>query len=109
MTKNIAAQLQRDWLNACMAADIPAVTTDTAAKVLSVLYVFGGEHEEMTLNVKFTQEVKYIQQRFHIEGGEIPDKKFVLAFQHYTKELEKHNNPPEWAINLYKDRYGIKL
>ena len=106
---NIAAQLQKDWLDACMSAGIPAVTTDTAARVLAVLYVFGGEHEEMTLNVKFTQEVKYIQKRFHIDGGEVPDETFVLTFQHYVKELEKQNDPPEWAVNLYRDRYGIKV
>ena len=106
---NIAAQLQKDWLDACMSAGIPAVTTDTAARVLAVLYVFGGEHEEMTLNVKFTQEVKYIQKRFHIEGGEVPDETFVLTLQHYIKELEKQNDPPEWAVNLYRDRYGIKV
>ena len=83
-----------------MSAGIPAVTTDTAARVLAVLYVFGGEHEEMTLNVKFTQEVKYIQKQFHIEGGEVPDETFVLTLQHYVKELEKQNEPPEWAVNL---------
>ena len=109
MERSISESLQRDWLDACMAAGIPAVTTDTAARVLAVLYVFGGEHEEMTLNVKFTHEVKYIQKRFRIEGGEVPDETFVLTLQHYVKELEKQNDPPKWAVNLYRDRYGIKV
>lgn len=109
MDNNISAQLQRDWLDACISAGIPAITTDTSAKVLAVLYVFGGEHEEMTLNVKFTQEVKYIQHRFRLIGGETPDVKFVKTVKHYVEEIKKQNNPPEWAVKLYKDRYGIKI
>ena len=122
---NIAAQLQKDWLDACMSAGIPAVTTDTAARVLAVLYVFGGEHEEMTLNVKFTQEVKYIQKRFHIAWGvskkninknRIATDRLLGSFGEGKRPdpdgiglLEKQNDPPEWAVNLYRDRYGIKV
>lgn len=109
MNNSIAAQLQRDWLEACQSAGIPAVTTDTAARVLAVLYVFGGEHEEMTLNVKFTQEVKYIQRRFRIEGGEVPDKDFAHLLRHYVRQLEQQSEPPQWAVSLYRDRYGIKV
>ena len=55
-TKDFAERLQQDWLNACLAADIPAVTRDTAARLMAVLYVHGGGHEEMVMNRKFTTE-----------------------------------------------------
>lgn len=123
----IAEQLQQDWLNACLAADIPAVTRDTAARLLAVLYVHGGGHEEMVMNRKFTNEMRYIQRRYGIEGGHKPDAQVVNLIQHYVTELEQYegehgkdsatdadgtrvmDSAPEWAVRLFRDRYGIKL
>ena len=76
-TKDFAEKLQQDWLNACLAADIPAVTRDTAARLMAVLYVHGGGHEEMVMNRKFTNEMRYIQRRYGIEGGQRPDAEVV--------------------------------
>jgi hypothetical protein len=122
-----AEQLQQDWLNACLAADIPAVTRDTAARLLAVLYVHGGGHEEMVMNRKFTNEMRYIQRRYGIEGGHKPDAEVVRLVQHYVTELEEYegahskdnttdadgtkvtDSAPAWAVNLFRDRYGIKL
>jgi len=122
-----AEQLQQDWLNACLAADIPAVTRDTAARLLAVLYVHGGGHEEMVMNHKFTNEMRYIQRRYGIEGGKRPDAEVVRLIQHYVTELEEYegshskdsttdidgkevqDSAPEWAVSLFRDRYGIKL
>ena len=116
MNRNQATQLQRDWLEACEQVGIPAITTDTSAKIMAIVYVHGGGEEEMVLNQKFVNDVKYIQRRFRIEGGEVPDETFVLTMQHYTKELEQyakeHNTPsaiPDWAHRLMRDRYGMKL
>ena len=123
----VAEQLQQDWLNACLAADIPAVTRDTAARLLAVLYVHGGGHEEMVMNRKFTNEMRYIQRRYGIEGGQRPDAQVVNLIQHYVTELEQYasdhgkdsatdadgkkvmDSAPEWAVRLFRDRYGIKL
>lgn len=122
-----AEQLQQDWLNACLAADIPAVTRDTAARLLAVLYVHGGGHEEMVMNRKFTNEMRYIQRRYGIEGGQRPDPQVVNLIQHYVTELQQYedkhaadtatdadgnkvmDSAPEWAVALFRDRYGIKL
>ena len=122
-----AEQLQQDWLNACLAADIPAVTRDTAARLLAVLYVHGGGHEEMVMNRKFTNEMRYIQRRYGIEGGRRPDPQVVNLIQHYVTELQQYedkhaadtatdadgkkvlDSAPEWAVALFRDRYGIKL
>lgn len=142
---SFAEQLQQDWLNACLAADIPAVTRDTAARLLGVLYVHGGGHEEMVMNRKFTNELRYIQRRYSIEGGQRPDAEMVRLIQHYVTELEQYesqhcpcgtirphkeseqetakvehsvtdtdgsrvlDSAPEWAVALFRDRYGIKL
>lgn len=120
MDRNQATQLQRDWLEACEQVGIPAITTDTSARIMAVMYVHGGGEEEMVLNQKFVNDVKYIQRRFHIQDGEVPDETFTLTMQHYVRKLEqyieecKRNNItgtqiPEWAHQLMHDRYGMKL
>lgn len=117
MTREQSTQLQRDWLQACQAAGIPAITTDTSARIMAIVYVHGGGEEEMVLNQKFVNDVKYIQQRFHIEGGERPDETFVATLRHYVRELEDYMHQhrtdetavPQWAHNLLRDRYGMKL
>ena len=120
MNAEQATKLQQDWLEACEQVGIPAITTDTSARIMAVMYVHGGGEEEMVLNQKFVNDVKYIQRRFRIQGGEAPDETFVLTMQHYVRQLEqhleecKHNNVtdtqiPEWAHKLMRDRYGMKL
>lgn len=120
MEQNKVTQLQRDWLEACEQVGIPAITTDTSARIMAIVYVHGGGDEEMVLNQKFTNDVQYIQRRFHIQGGEVPDENFVRIMQQYIRQLEQHleeckrNNVrdtqiPEWAHKLMRDRYGMKL
>ena len=121
MEQDKVTRLQRDWLEACEQMGIPAITTDTSAKIMAIVYVHGGGEEEMVLNQKFVNDVQYIQRRFHIQGGEVPDETFVLTMQHYVHELEAYMNSnrrdpkndissiPEWAHRLMKDRYGMKL
>ena len=117
MNTNQATQLQRDWLEACEQMGIPAITTDTSAKIMAIVYVHGGGEEEMVLNQKFVNDVQYIQRRFHIQGGEVPDAEFVGTMQGYVKELEAYMKDkrydetaiPDWAHRLMKDRYGMKL
>lgn len=120
MNTHQATQLQRDWLEACEQMGIPAITTDTSARIMAIVYVHGGGEEEMVLNQKFVNDVKYIQRRFHINGGEVPDETFVMTMQHYVRELEDYlkecqrtnksdTQIPDWAHKLMTDRYGMKL
>ena len=120
MNREQATSLQRDWLEACEQMGIPAITTDTSAKIMAIVYVHGGGEEEMVLNQKFVNDVQYIQRRFHIQGGERPDAEFVGIMQEYVKELEQYikdcikvnksdTQIPDWAHKLMKDRYGMKL
>lgn len=117
MNREQATQLQRDWLEACEQMGIPAITTDTSARIMAIIYVHGGGEEEMVLNRKFTNDVQYIQRRFHIQGGEVPDTRFVVLLQGYVRELEDYMHQhlhddsviPEWCHKLMRDRYGMKL
>lgn len=120
MNRNQATQLQRDWLEACEQIGIPAITTDTSARIMAIVYVHGGGEEEMVLNQKFVNDVQYIQRRFHIQGGEVPDAEFVAQMQGYVRQLENHiadcikvnksdTHIPDWAHKLMRDRYGMNL
>ena len=110
-------RLYRDWLNAFHSVDIPAITSDTCARIMAIVNVHGGGEEDMVLSPKITNDVQYIQQRFHIQGGEIPDRDFARLMRHYVRELEDYmkrhphdkTSIPEWAHKLLQDRYGIKL
>jgi hypothetical protein len=82
--------------------------------------VHGGGEEEMVLNRKFTNDVKYIQRRFGIQGGCVPEAEFASLLQGYVCELEQYmadhkrertadTDIPDWAHRLMKERYGMKL
>lgn len=115
--------LRKQWNEACLVAGIPAITKDTSARLMAVLYVHGN-NEYMTHNQQFLDDVDYIQKRFKIEGGEVPDFDFSRLVKHYVSELihyeDEHQGErttsglferhiPEWAKDLFMERYGIKL
>ena len=45
---------------------LPAITLDTSARLMAIVYVHGGGEEEMDLNQKFVNDVQYIQRRLPI-------------------------------------------
>ena len=116
-------KMRDDWNMTCLVAGIPAITTDTCARLMAVLYVHGN-NELMTHHKGFLADVRYIQLRFNIHGCGVPDPEFVELLQGYIRELQSadndcerpngsealfHRNIPEWAKELYNGRYGIKL
>ena len=117
MTTKQATTLQEQWIAACESIDIPYITRDTAARIFAIVYVHGGGEEEMVLNRKFTNDVKYIQRRFGIQGGCVPEAEFASLLQQYARELEDYmhehlhdeSSIPEWAHRLMKERYGMKM
>lgn len=117
MTREQATTLQEQWIAACESIDIPYITCDTAARIFAIVYVHGGGEEEMVLNKKFTNDVKYIQRRFGIQGGCVPEAEFAGLLQGYVRELEDYMHEhmhdesciPEWVHKLMRDRYGMKL
>lgn len=97
-----------------LAAGLPIISTDTAARLLAVTYVHGN-NEFMTHNPKFLAEIKYIQQRWGIDGGLVPDAGISTSIRYYVTELERFEKEhpkeryPQWAIELFKNRYGFDL
>ena len=118
-----AAELRTMWNNAYLQAGIKSIPTDNAARIMAVVYVHGN-NEAFCLNKVFLADVEYIQKEYHIRGSEIPDLEFVVLLKKYSKELEDYcqahkedkvngatlcDPKPKWAIDLFKERYNIKL
>ncbi len=104
---------------------IPAITTDTAARLMAVLYEYGN-NEGFTYNQRFLADMEYIQNRFHIHGSEVVDNpEFVSLLKGYIKELQEYQKAhefdecdkahpyrslaPDWAPELLKERYNMKF
>lgn len=117
-------KLRKDWLSAFTSIGIPAVSRDTAARILAVVYVHGN-NEALVCNKKFLEEIDHIKQMYHVDGGESPDAEIVVLIKQYVEELEQYcdehandkssseavfrNHAPEWAHRLFLERFGIKL
>lgn len=96
------------WLHDCMTVGIPAISLDTSARILAVVCVLGN-NENMVMSSKCRADLEYIQKRFGIDGGEVPDKEIIAPLKEYISELEKADEVPLWAEKIFKERYGIKL
>ena len=96
-------------LNDALAVGIPIISTDTAARLMAITYVYGGGNETLVLSPKFQCDCKYIQNKFGIQGSEVPDAKFSTFLQTYVKELENSKVCQQWVHDLMESRYNIKL
>lgn len=96
------------WLASFEALDLPAISTDTSARILAVTCVLGN-NEFMVMNQKYKADVDYICRRFHIEGGESPSIEIVAPLREYIGELQKATELPKWAERLFKERYDMKI
>lgn len=108
----MAVEMKKMWNDTCLAAGIPAVSMDTAASIMTAVYLYGN-NEEFVLNKLFLEDLRYIQKRFRVEGGEMPDYEFTKLLQERIKEVkeydEKHEAVPPFLMELMKERYSIKL
>lgn len=103
--------LRKQWNEACLQAGIESISAQKAAKIMAVLMILGN-NEAMVMNHHFTTDVEYIQKRFNIGGGLIPDATFVLHFKEYAydlKEADRQGFIPQWAEKLFMEDYEIKL
>ena len=109
------------WDEACLSTGIPAISIDTSARILAVVYVYGN-NEAFVCNKTFLADVRYIQKRFGIYGGETPNADFSVVLRQYIKELEDYefehkdddsksksknesifkSHIPQWAVNLFQ-------
>lgn len=72
----------------CLSAGLEIVSIDVAARVMAFIGLQGGD-ERVAYSPRMTCEIRHIQKKYHIQGGEIPDKDFVVLLQEYTKELRE--------------------
>lgn len=82
------------------------------AMLMAIVYVFGN-NEGFTLSPKFQCDRIYIQETYHINGGEIPDEGFVQMLREYVVACEavKDENDPFFkeCDKLIQERYNFKL
>lgn len=103
--------LRQQWNEACLSLGIPALTTATSAKIMAILLHYGN-NEAMVLSPHFRADCDYIQRRYHIQGGEIPDEEFATELRKYNSELERFgtfSKPPQWEVDLMKNMYNITI
>jgi len=97
---------------ACRQMDMAIVPMDVGARVMAWVGLQGGD-ERVSLSPRLKCELEHLQELYHIQGGETPDKDFMLLIQEYTKELTNYTDAhdgefPEWLNNLIEKRYGFK-
>ena len=123
IARDFVVELRRAWNESCINAGIPSISDDNAATILATVYLYGN-NEGMVMNPLFLEDVRYIQKRHHIEGGEVPDRDFALLVKERIAELEEydaahqgepsesglfHRHIPTYVRELFMSRYGIKL
>ena len=101
---------RRQWNESCKAAGLVSICKDTAAKLLAIVYVLGGEREAFTHNEKLKADIDYIQDVYGFQGGDSPQQDVAKKLRKYAFELSSCNdNYPQWATKLMQEQYGIKL
>ena len=94
---------------AALATGLTIIGRDLAARILAVVYMY--DDERIVYSDKLQADVKYIESRYKIEGGEAPDAELVKLIRQRVNELPKYRTDhiPAWATELFKRRYGIEL
>lgn len=113
-------KIYKEWMTMCRQADLPAISTDTAARLMAVLYEYGN-NEGFTYNEKFLVDKEYIQDRFGLRETKTPDPEFHRILKEYIKEIEDYRKAhphegiggkpvaPEWCPRLLKERYNMNF
>ena len=102
------SNIRKQWNDTCKAAGLKPITTDTAARIMAVVYEF--DREDITHCPKLLADLNYIQDEYGIDGGKIPHSDFQKLFEKYTREIEKNDcEPTEWAKKLMIENYNIKF
>ena len=117
-------KIYQQWLESCREAGLPAISADTAARLMAILHEYGN-NEGFTYNQKFLADKEYIQDRFGLREMCVPDPKFCGLLKRYIKELQVYQNvhrdderskdhphrhmAPDWAPQLLKERYNMKF
>jgi hypothetical protein len=115
----MSMSIYEQWLSSFEMAGLPAINTDTCARIMAVFYVYGN-NEAFTLNHKLVADLRYIQRRFGLYGTCTPNPDFIDSLKGYIKELEECEGTdcgnsifvkkprPNWCTDLFKSRYGFE-
>ena len=94
------------------AVGMAVVKKDDLARAMAIIYNEGG-NEQFAHSYKLMAETQFAQEKYHIQGGETPDPRFLTLVKRYIREIEIYQENldgyPDWAHILMKERYGIKL
>lgn len=97
----------REWMEMCLSAGFPYMSLDTCVKVLVVFDLYNSE--DMTFCPRLAIDLDYIRRRFRFEGGESPDPDFVEAVNRLRSPLMRRDEAPDWAKDLFRERYGAYI
>ena len=105
-------QYQQRWAmyQSALSAGIPIVSRETCAIICAMLLVWGNT-EEFTHNHRLVCELKYAQERYHIKGGETPDREFAKQLRYYINLLQlmqdREGRVPDQIDDMFHERYGF--
>lgn len=88
-------ELYRQMLMTALAAGLPAISTDTAARILAVVHVH-GENEAFTFCPRLHTDLEYISRRFHVHGAGTPAPEFAALVRKYSGELRRYEREHEY-------------
>ena len=81
------SDFRKRWNASCMAAGIPSITESRCAMILAVIYLTGDD-ERLVMCRKLQDDIVYIRQRFHIDGGQMPDEPFTGLFKQEVSRID---------------------
>lgn len=98
----------KQWLDSFFQLGLPAISVETSARVLAVVCTLGN-NEQMDHCPQLMADIEYMRKAYHLNGGEVPEVSIVKPLQKYIAEIEDSGELPEWAEELFKQRYGVKI
>lgn len=117
-------KIYQEWADAFASIGHSHISHETAAKILAVIYVYGGSYEGFTHCPALKTDAEAAMRMFNIAGSERPTIQGVELIQKYVRELEEdlahaevgedgcgiYNKAchVEWANRIFKERYGFK-
>ena len=82
------------------------------ALLMAIVCVFGN-NEGFTLSSKFQCDREFIQETYHLNGGEVPDAEMTELIKSYVAKCEavKDDSDPffQECAQLIRERYEFKL
>jgi len=103
-------QFREAVYDASLQMELGIVPFEVCAIICAMLLVWGN-HEMFTHNHRLVAELRYAQKRFHLNGSEIPDRKFAAMLQSYVEQLQlmqdRESRVPDHIDDIFQERYGF--